>query len=487
MNRSVVRYTLGTVLEIEALLFTVPILTALIYREKEGIVYAIVAFICLTLGSIMARKKPEDNVFFLREGCIMTVSAWILLSFFGGLPFFLTGEMNHSFIDAMFEAVSGFTTTGATILSDVESLSKCTQIWRSLSHWIGGMGVLVFLLAIIPMSGGSNINIMRAESTGVSVGKLAPKMRETARILYTIYIVLTALQIILLLVGKTPLFDSINIAFSTTGTGGFGLYNDSMNSYSIYVQWVTIIFMILSALKFEFYYFLLFKGIKRAASEEVFVYIMILFASIAVIYFDIRHAKIPDANIRDVALSASSIMSTTGFATADFDLWPTLSKSVLMLLCFIGGCTGSTGGGLKVARVVLLFKSFKREVISYISPRTVKKLKMDGDNIDEEIIRSTSAYFDLYIIMFVVSVLIVSIGESDLITCFTSVAATFNNVGPGLGMVGPTGNYEFHTVLSKIVLIFDMLAGRLEIFPLIIFFRWNTWKTYFKKSYKERA
>lgn len=474
MNKSFIRYTIGTVLKIEAALLLIPVLTAVIYKEKEGFIYLLVALLAGVLGFILSLKKPSETVFFLRDGCFITVFSWLTLSFVGGLPFFFTGEMNGSFIDSMFESVSGFTTTGATILSDVEVLSKCTQIWRSLSHWIGGMGVLVFLLALIPLTGGSNINLMRAESTGPSVGKLAPKLMESARILYSIYIVLTILQIAFLVIGDTPLFDSVNIALSTTGTGGFGIKNDSLASYSQYVQWVTVAFMVMSALKFDFYYFLITRGMKRALSEEVIVYVLIFICSSGIIFIDLLHKGNPDGTVLNSAFTASSIMSTTGFGTADFDKWPEVSKTVLCVLTFIGGCTGSTGGGFKVSRIVILLKSFRREIISYISPRSVKKLKMDGAVLDEEIVRSTSAYFSIYIIIFVVSVVLVSVSENDLITNFTSVAATFNNVGPGLSMVGPTGNFGFHTIFSKIVLIFDMLAGRLEIFPMLVLFSRKT-------------
>lgn len=482
MNKHIIKYTLGVVLKIEALLLLVPIFTAFFYREQEVKSYLLTAVIAIVLGVLLSHKKPEQNVFFLRDGCVVTVLAWLFLSFFGGLPFFFTGEMNGSFIDSMFESVSGFTTTGATILSNVEVLSKATQIWRSLSHWVGGMGVLVFLLALIPLSSGSNINLMRAESTGPSVGKLVPRIRETARILYTIYIILTLLETVLLMVGGTPFFDSINIALSTTGTGGFGIKNDSLASYSVHVQWVTIIFMVLSATKFEFFYFLCIKRSLKAFSEEVIAYLLIFGLSCVAIYIDILNSPVVTASFRDSALAASSIMSTTGFATLDFDTWPALSKCILVILTFIGGCTGSTGGGLKVSRLVILFKSFKREITSYISPRSVKKIEMDSNVIDEEIVRSTSAYFSIYMIIFILSVLLVSIGESDIITNFTSVAATFNNVGPGLAKVGPTGNYAFHTTFSKIILIFDMLAGRLEIFPFIVFFRWDTLKLAFRKK-----
>lgn len=474
MNRSFIRYTIGTVLKIEAALLLVPVLTAFIYHESQGLVYLGVAVFAGLLGILLALKKPKENVFFLRDGCFITVFSWLTLSFFGGLPFYLTKEMNGSFIDSMFESVSGFTTTGATILSDVEVLSRCTQMWRSLSHWIGGMGVLVFLLALIPLTGGSNLNLMRAESTGPSVGKLAPKLMESARILYTIYIILTVLQVIFLVLGSTPIFDSINIALSTTGTGGFGIRNDSLASYPTYVQWVTVVFMVLSALKFDFYYFLITRGLKRALSEEVIVYVALFLCSSAIIFVDLQRMGIAEGSVLNSAFAASSIMSTTGFGTADFDKWPAISQTVLCILTFIGGCTGSTGGGFKVSRIIILLKSFRREIISYISPRSVKKLKMDGEVLDEEIIRSTSAYFSIYIIIFVVSIILVSISEHDLITNFTSVSATFNNVGPGLSMVGPTGNFGFHTTFAKIVLIFDMLAGRLEIFPMLVLFSRKT-------------
>lgn len=482
MNKAFIRYTLGIVLNILALLFLVPIITAVVYGEKEGIVYTAVMLMCLILGMFLSIRKPEDSVFFLKDGCVITVLSWILLSFMGGLPYFLTGEMNGSFIDSMFEAVSGFTTTGATILSDVESLSKATMIWRTLSHWIGGMGVLVFFLALIPLSGGSNINLMRAESTGTSVGKLAPKLGETARIMYLIYIALTVILAILLLLGGVPVFDALNLAFATTSTGGFGIYNDSISSYSTYTQWVIIAFMVLSALKFDFYYFILMKRIKRAFSEEVAAYLLVFLLSTTVIVMDMIFNNVPDGSIKHAAIATSSIMSTTGFVTLDFDTWPALSKCILVILMFSGGCTGSTAGGLKMSRLVILLKSFSREIRSYVSPRYVKKIKIDGDILSEKIISSVHGYLSIYVIIFILSVLIVSMSEGDLVTNFTSVASAFNNVGPGLGKVGPTGNFGFHSIPTKIVLIVDMLAGRLEIFPLIVFFNLDTWKMGSKRS-----
>lgn len=481
MNTGFIRYTIGNVLRIEALLLLLPVFTALYYRENQGFAYLYVAIGAFILGTLLTIKKPKDNVFFLRDGCLVTVLAWIALSVVGGIPFIITGEMNNSVVDSMFESVSGFTTTGATILTDVEVLSKCTILWRSFSHWIGGMGVLVFLLALIPLTGGSNINLMRAESTGPSVGKLAPKIKETARILYTVYMILTVAQIVFLAAGKTPFFDSVNIALSTTGTGGFGMYNDSLASYSEYTQWVTIVFMVMAAMKFDFYYFIVTRKFKKAFSHEAIAYLLIFGIAAAIIFIDLltKHADATNP-IKEAAFATSSIMSTTGFSISDFDQWPVISKTVLMALVFIGGCTGSTAGGFKVSRVLILFKSFKREIKSYVSPRSVKKIMMDGNPLDEEIVRSTSAYFSVYIIIFAASVLLVSIAENDLVTNFTSVAVTFNNVGPGLAKVGPAENFAFHTIFSKIVLIVDMLAGRLEIFPVLIFFAPRTWRILFR-------
>ena len=365
MNSSIILYILGYVLKIESFLMLLPCVVAIIYREKFGLYYLGVAALCALLGLAMTHRKPQNTVFYLKEGCVITALSWIFLSLFGCLPFVLSGEI-PSFTDALFETISGFTTTGASILSDVESLSHCSLFWRSFTQWSGGMGVLVFLLAIVPMSGGSHINLMRAESPGPSVGKLVPKVKYTARILYGIYLALTVLEIILLLAGGMPVFDALTTSFGTAGTGGFGIKNDSLMSYSNYLQWVVTIFMILFGVNFNAYYYILFRNFKKAFSmEEVRCYFLIIIAAIGIIFMDIidRSASAFDA-LTKVAFQVGSIITTTGFSTADFNLWPQTSKTILVLLMFIGACAGSTGGGIKVSRFVVLFKTIIKELNS---------------------------------------------------------------------------------------------------------------------------
>lgn len=477
MNYSIVRYILGHILIVEALLLLLPCLTAVVYQEKEGTAYLLVAFLCLLFGLLMRYRKPKNNVFYLKEGCIATALSWILLSFFGALPFWITHEI-PSFTDALFETISGFTTTGASILPDVEALSHCSLFWRSFTHWIGGMGVLVFLLAIIPLSGGSHINLMRAESPGPSVGKLVPKVKYTARILYLIYFAMTVIEIILLLVGGMPLFDALATSFGTAGTGGFGIKNDSMTSYSPYLQWVVTIFMILFGVNFNAYYFMIYRQFKKAfGMEEVKYYFMVILIAILIIFFNILPLY-PNAfeSIRHAAFQVGSIITTTGFSTADFNIWPQTSKTVLVLLMFIGACAGSTGGGIKVSRFVILVKTVIKELNSYIHPKSIKKINMDKKPIEHEVVRSTNVYFATYMILFAASVFAISFEGKELITNFTAVAATFNNIGPGLELVGPTQNFGHFTAFTKYILMFDMLAGRLELFPLLILFHPAIWK-----------
>lgn len=487
MNSSIIRFILGNVLKIEGLLLFLPAIVSGIYMEHEGLCYVSVAAVCLLLGFLMTGKPPRNQVFYLKEGCIATALSWILLSFFGCLPFYLSGEI-PSFTDALFETISGFTTTGASILSDVESLSHCALFWRSFTHWIGGMGVLVFLLAVIPLSGGSHINLMRAESPGPSVGKLVPKIRYTARILYLIYFAMTILEVIFLLVGKMPFFDALTTSFGTAGTGGFGIKNDSFVSYSPYLQWVVTIFMILFGINFNAYYLALFGALKKAfCMEEVRVYITIILISVGIIFLNILNtcASIFDA-LTHAAFQVSSIITTTGFSSIDFDLWPEASKTILVLLMFIGACAGSTGGGIKVSRFILLIKTIMKELNSYIHPKIIKKIKMDDKPVEHEVLRSTNVYFITFMIIFCASVFIVSFDNKDFSTNFTAVAATINNIGPGLSLVGPTQNFGHFSILSKYVLMFDMLAGRLELFPLLILFHPAAWKDLFTRRFTQK-
>ena len=485
MNTSMIRYILGQILRLQSVFLLLPSITAVIYKEDTLISYITVAFSCFVLGSVMTWKKPDDTVFYLKEGCVATALSWIVLSLSGSIPFILTGEIPH-FTDALFETVSGFTTTGSSILSDVEALSYSSLMWRSFTHWIGGMGVLVFLLAVIPMSGGSNINLMKAESPGPSVGKLVPKIRSTARILYMIYIGLCVIMLVMLLLGKMPLFDALTTTFGTAGTGGFGIKNNSMAGYSHYIQWVVTVFMLLFGVNFNAYYLILFLDVKKAFKiEEVKWYFTIILLSAFVIFTDLMqfYPSLGDA-VRDSFFQVATIITTTGFATADFNTWSATSKTTLVLLMFIGACAGSTGGGLKVSRLMILVKTIFKELTSYLHPKSIVKIKMDDKPIEHEVVRSANVYFITYMIIFVVSSFCLTFENIDLISIFTAVAATFNNIGPGLELVGPTANFGHFSDFSKYVMMFDMLAGRLELFPLLMLFHPELWKDTISRKLK---
>ena len=387
-------------------------------------------------------------------------------------------------IDALFETVSGFTTTGSSILSDVEALSHCALFWRSFTHWIGGMGVLVFLLAVIPLSGGSHINLMRAESPGPSVGKLVPKIKYTAQILYVIYLGMTVVEIILLLISRMPVFDAITLSFGTAGTGGCGIKGDSIASYTALQQWIITIFMILFGVNFNAYYLILFRKFKKALQmEEVKAYFGIIFVSTAIITGSLVMGNMQFADaLRHAAFQVGSIITTTGYATINFDAWSQTCRTILVLLMFVGACAGSTGGGMKVSRFIVMVKTMTKELNSYIHPKSVKKIKMDGKPIEHEVVRSINVYLITFMIIFVVSVFAISFEGHDLVTNFTAVAATINNIGPGLSMVGPDCNFGFFSDFSKLVIIFDMLAGRLELFPLLILFHPAIWKELFTQK-----
>ncbi len=488
MNTSIVRYILGYVLKIEAALMLPAFFVGLIYHEETAVTYLIVSFLCLLLGAIFTVSKPKSSLFYLKEGCVVTALSWIVMSLMGCLPFVLTGEIPH-FVDAFFETVSGFTTTGASILNDVEHLSHATLFWRSFTHWIGGMGVLVFLLAIIPLTGGSNINLMKAESPGPSVGKLVPKIKSSAQILYMIYIGLTLLELVLLLCGRMPVFDAICLTFGTAGTGGFGVLNDSVASYTAYQQWVITIFMILFGVNFNFYYFFLHRKFHKAAAiEEVWWYLAIILVSGGVIFTQI-YQSIPTAEgaARQAFFQVASIITTTGYSTANFDTWNTLCKLILVTLMFVGACAGSTGGGLKVSRIIIMIKSFVKEIGSYLHPKSVKKIKVDGESLDHDVLRSTNVYLITYIMVYMVSLFLISFENADLVTTFTAVVATLNNIGPGLGLVGPAQNFAHLGDFTKVVLTFDMLVGRLELFPMIILFTPGIWRDLIVAKRHERV
>ncbi len=477
MNKKVIVYVLGTVLKIEGALMVAPFIIGLIYHEKSGLLFALCALICAACGVCLVKIGSNDfSAFYLKDGCIATALSWLLMSLFGCIPFILTGEI-PSFIDAFFETVSGFTTTGASILSDVEALSHASLFWRSLTHWIGGMGVLVFLLAIIPLSGGSNMNLMKSESPGPSVGKLAPKVRTTATILYVIYFILSGVQFLLLIFFEMPLFDAACITFGTAGTGGFGVRNSSVADYNVICQWIITVFMVLFGINFSFYFYIYKKDIKRALSmNEVRTYIAIIISAIVVVFLTIGNFS---TGIMDRLLKSSfqvaSIISSTGFSTDDFNLWPSLAKTVLILLMIIGACAGSTGGGVKVSRVLLMGRDFLREISSYAHPKSVKKIKVDGQAVEGGMLRTVNVYLATFAVILAASVIVISIEGYDFETNFTSALSCLNNIGPGMSLTGAASNYGFLSPLSKGVLIFDMLAGRLELFPVLMLFHPAIW------------
>lgn len=487
MNYSMIRYILACVLSFEGIFLILPAIVAGIYSEEQGLIYLVVSAGCIVLGTLGRYKKPKSNVFYSREGFAAVSLSWILLSLVGALPFYLTGEI-PSYVDALFEVISGFTTTGSSILPDVEALSHGALFWRSFTHWVGGMGVLVFIMAILPLSGSSNMHLMRAESPGPSVGKLVPKVKRTAMILYGIYVVFTVVQIILLLITGMNLFDSMTITFGTVGTGGFGILNSSIATYSMASQAVITIFMIICSINFNVYYLFLIRKPKEALlNEEMRYYLAIIFTSVIFITINIRgdFANLFEA-FHHALFQVASIISTTGYATVDFDLWPVFSKTILVMIMFVGACAGSTGGGFKVSRLIILLKSIKSEILSIVHPRSVQSVRSEGKNISNELVKKVLCYLAAYVVIFIISVLLVSLDNRDMTTNVTAVAATFNNIGPGLSGVGPTCNFGDFSILSKFILMIDMLIGRLEIFPMLILFAPGMWKIANHKNDKKR-
>ncbi len=478
MNFRMIGYVLALVLKVEGFLMALPLLVALLYREnRAAIVYLICLAVCLVVGFIGTARKPKNITFYQKDGFITVSLAWVVLSLVGAIPFVMTGEIPR-YIDAVFETVSGFTTTGASILSNVEALSHASLFWRSFSHWIGGMGVLVFILMLIPVRDGSHMFLMKAESPGPDVSKFVPKLKSTAVLLYKLYIVITVAEMVALLIARMPVFDTLCLTFGTAGTGGFAVLNSGIATYTAAQQWIITIFMIAFGVNFTFYYYLLCRNFRAALKmEEVRVYLLIVLASIAVIAVNISGIFATTAEtVRQAAFQVGSIITTTGYSTTDFNLWPSLSKMILVVLMFLGPCAGSTGGGIKISRVIIIWKSARRELKNVAHPRTISKVKMDGHSLNEETVRSVQVYLCMYVILFFISVLIVSANGFSFETNVTAVAATFNNIGPGLDMAGPAANYLAFNPLSKIVLIIDMLAGRLEILPIILMFMPSTWK-----------
>ncbi len=470
-------YILGSVLKIEGVFLTLPTVIAFFYGERSLVAFLITMILCLAIGIGATWKKPDNTVFYSKEGFLAVSLSWVFLSIFGCIPFVLSGDI-PSFTDALFETISGFTTTGASILSDVEALSKSGLFWRSFTHWLGGMGVLVFILAVLPMAGGRHMYLMKAESPGPSVSKLVPRVKQTARILYAIYFVMTVAQIILLLLGGMPVFDAVTLSMGTAGTGGFGVRNDCVGSYTPYMRNVITVFMILFGINFNIYYLFLCKKWRQALrSEEVRMYFGIIILAIVMITYNVRNF-FPNGReaFQQAAFQVASIMTSTGYSTVDFGKWPILSQTILLMLMFVGACAGSTGGGIKVSRVLLMIKSVKRELHIIVHPRARMKIKMDDRVVEGDTLRSVNVFIGCYLLIFAVSLLCISVDDFDFTTNFTAITATINNIGPGLGQVGPAGNFGGYSGFSKYVIMFDMLVGRLEIFPMMALFLPQTWR-----------
>ena len=481
MNYKMTGRFIAQILLLEAL-FMIPAMFISLYCGENASVKAfLVTMVLLLVVSCLLRflcRGAKSN-FYATDGMVCVALSWIVLSLAGSLPFVLSGAI-PKFIDALFEIVSGFTTTGASILPEVESLPKGIMYWRSFSHWVGGMGVLVFLLSLLPLTGGSHVNLMKAESPGPQVDKLVPKVQSTAKILYGIYFGLTVIEFVFLLFGGMPVFESLLTAFGTAGTGGFGFRNDSFGSFSPYIQWVVTIFMILFGVNFNAYFLLLMRRFRRAAaSEEVRAYFLIIAVAVGIITCNIysMYNGLGEA-LRQAAFQVGSIITTTGFSSCDFDLWPTLSKEILVMLMFVGACAGSTGGGMKVSRILILGKTLKKELKQALHPQVVAPVRMDGKLLNHETIRATNVYVAAYIFIFAASFLLISLDGFDMVTNFTAIAATLNNIGPGLNQVGPMMNFGSYSNPAKLVMIFDMLAGRLEIFPMLVFFLPDTWRRF---------
>lgn len=477
MNYKMMSYVLGWVLKIEAGCLVLPLICAFIYNDsgKDAIIMSII--LCLAMGILLSFRSPRNKTMYAKEGFVTVALSWIVMSIFGAVPFFASGYIK-SFIDAVFETASGFSTTGASILSRVEALPKSLILWRSFTHWIGGMGVLVFLVALLPSSSGDNMYLIKAESPGPSVSKMVPKVRSMAKILYLIYLGMTIIQFVLLIISDMELFDAITITFGTAGTGGFAVRDSGFADYTNYQQWVITIFMILFGIDFSVYYLILIRKFKTAASSvEVRTYLGIILIAILVISLDCRniYSSLSD-NIRNTAFTVGSLITTTGFSTVNFDTWHSFSKTVLVGLMFIGACAGSTGGGIKVSRIIILFKSIIKEVKVAVHPQRTVKITMNGRMVEHETVRAVNVYMASYIAIFALSLLLISLDNFEFTTNFTAVLATLNNIGPGLEGVGPMENFAQFTDLSKLVLTFDMIVGRLEIFPILILFSKSTWK-----------
>ena len=481
MNFAILSFIIGFILQFEALFLLLPWIVGMIYGEYHvALIYLVTAAVCFILGKLLSFKHTgRFKELYVREGFTAVALGWFVMSVFGAIPFVLTGEIPF-YIDALFETISGFTTTGSSILSDVEALSYASLFWRSFTHWIGGMGVFVFIMAILPMMGGSTMNLMRAESPGPSVSKLVPRVRDTAKILYGIYLAITILGVIALCLCGMPLFDSLCTTFGSVGTGGFGIKNSSIGGYSPLIQNAVTVLMILSGVNYTIYFCLLSKQFKEAFSiEEVRWYFVIILVSALTIAWNVRplYATLGET-LRHSFFQVGTIITTTGFATTDFNMWPQLSKTILLLLMMIGACAGSTGGGIKVSRFLILGKTLVKELKTALHPQVVAPARMDGKLLNHETIRTTNVFIAAYIFIFAASFFLISLNGFDMVTNFTAVAATLNNIGPGLEMAGPMQNFGCFADPAKLVLIFDMLAGRLEIFPMLVLFMPDTWRRF---------
>ena len=482
MNYKMIAYVLGSLLRIEGLLMAIPMVLSFVYGEElSRNAFMITILVCWVLGTLIRYREPENKSIYGREGFVVVALSWIVMSLFGAMPFYLSGAID-GVANCFFETVSGFTTTGASILTEIEGLPMSILFWRSFTHWIGGMGILVFMLAILPMGDERSMYLMKAEAPGPMVSKLVPKVKSTAKLLYKIYIALTIIEMVLLLLGGMPLFDSVVNSLSTAGTGGFAILNSSIAGYNnAYYEYVITIFMLLFGVNFNLYYLLLLRDFKSILkNEELRYYVVIVLACIVLITGNICHMyPTLESAFRHAAFQVAAIVTTTGFATANFDVWPEFSKTLIFCLTILGACAGSTGGGLKVSRLIILMKLASREIRHIIHPRSVNLIKLDGYRVEEEVIQGVTGYLVVYVLLLLGSFILISFDNYDFTTSLTSVVTCLGNVGPGFAMVGPVENFSFFSGFSKMVLCFDMLVGRLEIFPIVMLFAPSIWR----KSY----
>ncbi|SFO96133.1 trk system potassium uptake protein TrkH [Oscillibacter sp. PC13] len=477
MNHRMIGFVIGKILLTEASLLLLPMLVAVLYGESVE-PFLIPALLLVLCGLMLGAQKPRRTALYARDGLAVVALAWIVMSLFGALPFTISGDI-PGFVDAFFETVSGFTTTGASILTEVESLSKGILFWRSLTHWVGGMGVLVFVMAVLPMTDGHGMHLLRAEVPGPTVGKLVSRMSDSAKILYGIYFVMTVVEIVLLLAGGMSLFDACIHSFGSAGTGGFSCRNLSIGAYdNAYFDIVIGVFMLLFGINFNLYYFLLIRRFRDVfRSEELRTYLLVVAASVVAIACNIDQIyNAFGTSLRHAFFQVSSIITTTGYATVDFNTWPAFSKTILVLLMFIGACAGSTGGGIKIARIVILAKTSLCDMRQMLHPNAVATVRMEGKPLRDPQIRSVHLFLTVYLLVFAGSCLLLSLEGMDLITTFTAVASCVNNIGPGLEIVGPMGNFSSFSNPAKLLLAFDMLAGRLELFPMLLLFAPSIWK-----------